>query len=61
MTLEEVKAVLGERPEFVICPPGISQLPDYFTEIAPDPNDGELNKAREILRRLTGTGIRAAL
>jgi hypothetical protein len=34
--------------------------PDYFTEIAPDPNDGELDKAREILRRLTRTGLRAA-
>jgi hypothetical protein len=28
--------------------------PNYFTEIAPDPKDGELDKAREILRRLTG-------
>ena len=28
--------------------------PDYFTEIAPDPLDGELDRAREILRQLTG-------
>jgi len=28
--------------------------PDYFTEIAPDPLEGELDRAREILRQLTG-------
>ena len=28
--------------------------PDYSTEIAPDPLDGELDRAREILRQLTG-------
>jgi hypothetical protein len=28
--------------------------PDYFTEIAPDPNDRELGHARQILRQLTG-------
>jgi hypothetical protein len=30
--------------------------PDYFTEIAPDPGDSELETAREILRKLTGRG-----
>jgi hypothetical protein len=28
--------------------------PDYFTEIAPDPNDRELHEARQILQHLTG-------